>query len=578
MVIHQFEIGFFQGGNKLPVTKIVNLKDILVNLNNPRFEEQPDEESEIIKILLDKNRTFELMKDITKNGLDPSELPILTFNDELGKYIVMEGNRRITALKVLNDPKNVPSAIKEREKILSRIKKIVTTNKFEEINKVQCVIYQGNDPLLKHFIELKHTGERKGAGRVRWDTESKTRFDASDTFRIYLINFLKNVHPQVKDSFGLTTFERIISDQVMRVAIGIIVDRKKPEIKFVDNFSKLKLYFILDGLISKIFKVKDFYSKENREYFANKYLLDPANQPWRKSQNNIPTSSHGDTDRPTALSHENSGNSPTPSQGNTGSSSTAPSHENPGSSPTPSQGNTGRSSSAPSHESPGSSPTPSQGNTGRSSSAPSHENPGSSPTPSQGNTGSSTAPSHENTGSSKGNGGRPYKDISEYVYLLKAIPFKNHFRKNERINKTVQELSKVEYKELPISSMYLIRSLLETYVNEYIEFFAGLDRTNIYKMKNINPNREKRNKPLRDLIYSDIYIHLKDVIKSYSETYNLINIAFSENNNTSAMQIINFHIHSNKHYPDKNEILEAWKKISTLVITLDTLLAEYNGQ
>ncbi|QHE60396.1 hypothetical protein FHE72_04575 [Rossellomorea vietnamensis] len=525
----------------MPETKVINVKDILVNLNNPRFEEQPDEESEIIKILSTK-KIFQLMQDISKHGLDPSDLPNLIYNSELKKYIVMEGNRRITAIKVLNDIKNVPSSIEKREKIINQVQKITKENSFEPIKSITCIVYKESDPTLKHFIELKHTGERKGAGRVQWDTESKARFDGSGNFREYLVEFLKQVHPKIESNFGLTTIERIIADPDMRVAIGIILDRKKPEIKFVDNFSFQKLYYILDKLLSKEFNVNDFYHKEDRIYFASKYLINPTNQPWKKRY------LQGSAVNPAP---ENLGEAPGPATENPGEAP-GPATENPGEAPGPATENLG--------EVPG----------------PATENPGEAPGPATENPGEAPGPATENP-NSKGKGGRPYKDVSEYEILTKAVPFRNHFRHNARINKTVQELSKIEYKQFPVSSMHLIRSLLESYVNEYIDFFASLDKENPLKMKGVSSKKDSRKKSLREYIYSDIYIHLKDVIKSYPDTYELIHVTFSDNNKASALQIINYHIHSIKHYPDKDEILEAWIKISTVVSTLDTLLLEHNS-
>lgn len=167
------------------------------------------------------------------------------------------------------------------------------------------------------------------------------------------------------------------------------------------------------------------------------------------------------------------------------------------------------------------------------------------------------------------------KDPKEYETLTKAVPFVNLYRNNQRINQMMKEINQIRYGDLPISTMYLIRSLLETYVNEYIDYFAALDRENSLKMKGINANREKRNKTLRELIFNDIYNHLKNVIQDYSMTYELINVVFTENNNTSVMQIINYYIHSASHYPDRAEIVEAWMKISTILRTLDALLYKH---
>lgn len=518
----------------------IPIKDILVNLSNPRYEQQADEESEMIKILTDKNRTYTLMNDIANNGLDPSELPIVVFDTSLSKYVVMEGNRRITSIKVLNDPKLVPTSIPDRSQVIKKVNNIIKEYNYTPINKIQCVVYQEDDPRLNHFIELKHIGQKKGAGRVKWDSESKARFDSTGTFRRSLLTFLKSVHPKIEDNFGLTTIERIVSDPDMRAAIGLMIDKKKAEIRLVDYFSKLKLIYILNGLLTKEFNVNTFYHKPDRQFFANKYLLSETFQPWRNVEGLIKTE-----ESDSGLANEEVGTKPTmpikndfkPAIEEASPGSTSPENDN---------------------------IEPALEEAGPGLAVLENGNPGE--VPESGPTKSGLLV------------GRPPKDITNYDYLLKAVPFKNYYRKNSRINQTLKELAKIEYKEYPIASMYLIRSLLESYVNEYIDFFASLEREHLLKMKNINPKREKRNKKLRELIYDDIYNHLKHVINDYSETYELIHVVFTDNNTTSIMQIINFHVHSNTHYPDKIEILEAWQKVSTVITTLDKLLHENAGQ
>jgi len=522
----------------------IQLKDILVNLNNPRYEQEADEESEMAKILSDRNRPFELMKDIAKNGLDPSDLIILIYEESLGKYVVMEGNRRITALKVLNDPKTVPSSIKNRDQILKKIHKIIKEYNFQPIIKVQSVVYKSDDPLLKHFIELKHTGERKGAGRVKWDTESKARFSSTDFFRNYLIDFLKTVHKDIQDNFGLTTIERIISDPKMRVAIGLIVGKKTPEIKFVDKYSKLKLYYILDGLLSKKFNVKDFYHKSNREFFAEKHLLNASFQPW-KTYSTEPSG------------QSNSGPNNASGYNQNGSSNNAcAAHNNPNNDNSSMSPDNGASTAGPN----------SDGDTSQNASDNGSANPD---------------PDTTQVDSDKGNPGGGYKprDPSSFNKLTSAYKLSYYYKKNPRINKNKKELSDIEYKDFTISTMFLIRSLLESYVHEYIDLFASLPKEHKFKMTHIGSSREKRKgKELQDLIYNHIKNHLKDTIDGHAETYELIEVTFSKNNNTSAMKILNYHIHSSTHYPDKNEILEAWSKISTIINTMDYLLDEISGQ
>jgi len=47
----------------------------------------------------------ELMVTIAENGFFPGEPPIVEPSDkETGKFVVVEGNRQLTAVKLLNDP------------------------------------------------------------------------------------------------------------------------------------------------------------------------------------------------------------------------------------------------------------------------------------------------------------------------------------------------------------------------------------------------------------------------------------------------------------------------------------------
>ncbi|MFF2855577.1 hypothetical protein ACFVSH_13145, partial [Peribacillus sp. NPDC058002] len=175
-------------------------------------------------------------------------------------------------------------------------------------------------------------------------------------------------------------------------------------------------------------------------------------------------------------------------------------------------------------------------------------------------------------------GTRKPKDPSSFNKLTGAYKLTYFYKRNYRINKTKKELSDIEYKDFSITSMYLIRSLLESYVNEYIDLFTALPREHEFKMKGIAGTREKRKgKELQDLIYNHIKNHLKETIRD-SETSDLIEVTFSKSNNISATKILNYYIHSSTNYPSRDEVLSAWSKISQILNTLDKLLGEISGQ
>lgn len=88
--------------------KNVKLSNLIVYSENPRHK-RATSEYEAMKLLWKNKRNSEKMmnlaKDIAANGLSPVEtLAVVPANDKNGKYLVYDGNRRVTALKVLLDP------------------------------------------------------------------------------------------------------------------------------------------------------------------------------------------------------------------------------------------------------------------------------------------------------------------------------------------------------------------------------------------------------------------------------------------------------------------------------------------
>jgi ParB-like chromosome segregation protein Spo0J len=80
----------------------VPLDKLLLDTNNPRIRAGADEPDCIDRLLRKPKQLLALAKDIAANGL--STAPILVELIKGNKFVVWDGNRRITALKLLNDP------------------------------------------------------------------------------------------------------------------------------------------------------------------------------------------------------------------------------------------------------------------------------------------------------------------------------------------------------------------------------------------------------------------------------------------------------------------------------------------
>lgn len=134
---------------------------------NPRVGRGVTTEGEVAEKLLQMygDEILTLAKDIAKNGLSP--LDQWGVVEEGNKIIVLEGNRRLLACRLLLDPSKAPS-----EKWKSRFKRIKLEVPTEEIDSVTCAKAERRSE-MQHWINLRHQGGSKGAGTSSWTSEMK---------------------------------------------------------------------------------------------------------------------------------------------------------------------------------------------------------------------------------------------------------------------------------------------------------------------------------------------------------------------------------------------------------------------
>lgn len=90
--------------NKSWTTKTLSVASIHLDEKNPRLGRETSAAAprEIIQYLFDHDKAFEIAQSIAKNGYFPNE-PVLATVEE-GRTVVIEGNRRLAALKALREP------------------------------------------------------------------------------------------------------------------------------------------------------------------------------------------------------------------------------------------------------------------------------------------------------------------------------------------------------------------------------------------------------------------------------------------------------------------------------------------
>ena len=159
--------------------RVISLDQIKLDQENVRFgNDVAQNQREAIKLMLsnpeEAKKILRLAEHIVENGLDPTELQLVT-PDEDGNFIVLEGNRRLTALKLLQRPDLCP-ADRDYKGFLKAHHSL--TDGVPESLQCSVVPTRADGDV---WIELKHTGENRGAGRVGWDSDIRDERRARQT-------------------------------------------------------------------------------------------------------------------------------------------------------------------------------------------------------------------------------------------------------------------------------------------------------------------------------------------------------------------------------------------------------------
>jgi len=235
---------------------------IFLRLDNPRHKPVETELMAIARLCA-KELIYPLARDIAKYGLNPLErfalVPV-----EPGKtgpsasFISGEGNRRICALKLLNDPELAPANLRKAFKKLAE-NSIAPT-------KVTAAVFNDYES-LDLWLERIHTGLQGGIGRKNWDAEQKQQFDGGSKNKAAkaLLDYAEaeKMLSAEERAGKLTTVQRFVGNSVFREVVGFDqentddVGRTRPKAEFD---------ILVRRFIRDLVKGKDVHSRMNKDH------------------------------------------------------------------------------------------------------------------------------------------------------------------------------------------------------------------------------------------------------------------------------------------------------------------------
>lgn len=242
-----------------PYVAEIELARLRVDVKNPRLAMQPDRQRDAYGRLAEvqSDRFLALCKDIVHHGLAPQPFIVIPGDDDgypdTDPFIVLDGNRRLTALKALESPDVLDGRLTESE--MRQLKAL--KDEYEPIREALCVVFETREA-ANRWIDMLH-GSDIPAALLPWTSQQKARFRArggTQPYHLQVLDFVREdgtITPEARKridegTYPVSTLERLLVTPEVRHRLG--VDFENNEVLL--NFPKLEVLKGLSRVINEI--------------------------------------------------------------------------------------------------------------------------------------------------------------------------------------------------------------------------------------------------------------------------------------------------------------------------------------
>jgi len=252
---------------------------LLIDAENPRLPQPNQPQREALRAFAtdQQGKLLALAKDICEYGLNPAQsMIVMPLEDDRRRFVVLEGNRRLTALRALENPDSFVGALDVG--ILKAIRALSAQYQESPVDLVQCISVKTRDD-ARHWIELLHTGRLDGAGVVPWRSDDRSRFMARTSppeFHTQVLDFLEkrgDLTPVQRREIPAATLKRVLSTPEVKSQVAVeSVEGTLTLLGKEKDVAKALLKIIADITprdgkpAAKV--TKDFYNRDQRVEYA----------------------------------------------------------------------------------------------------------------------------------------------------------------------------------------------------------------------------------------------------------------------------------------------------------------------
>jgi hypothetical protein len=245
------------------------LSSLEINRANDRHGELENDTAAIAWLFKEREQHMRnLAKDIVDRG-EIYEFPLVSPDKD--KFIVFDGNRRVTCLKLLDDPRRAPTV---ELQAFFREQRARWNGPFP--NGFQCQVEADRDR-IDEILYRRHTGTQNGVGQSTWDDRMKSTFVArtgkgggpsvADEIEKRLAE--ANLLPS-RRKIPRSTLNRLLSAEPFRNRVGISVKGGRFEFTHDEATSLAALARIANDLASREVVLGNIWDVDGKEAYLNK--------------------------------------------------------------------------------------------------------------------------------------------------------------------------------------------------------------------------------------------------------------------------------------------------------------------
>jgi hypothetical protein len=245
------------------------VEDILLDTKNPRYRPR-ENQREILQATITSqgDKLLELAEDIAQHGLLLTETPIALRHSD-GAYIMVEGNRRLAAIKLASSPELLNS-MEIPPKDLMRYKALRDRPNLPR--SIECLVITDYED-ARHAMEVKHGQKQGGRAILRWNGIQQQRFLGIRSLELDAVELVADgsyLSDEVRDitEQNYSTLKRILENPVGLKLLGFTRASNRLIMPEDGGLALKRLSLVVTEIATGIVKVSKVRTPEQIETYV----------------------------------------------------------------------------------------------------------------------------------------------------------------------------------------------------------------------------------------------------------------------------------------------------------------------